>query len=195
MKLLLPQQLRPLQKIRFQCRPTAIPRTSQTRPLATVQPPTTSLYELSTKLLNYIDKDSFIEKEKFTTLLTKTKPHRLHVYAKKHNTHITLTNSERQSIISVSAGNIGFRKSSRGSYDAGYQLGAYVMGRIKQRGLLNQIQSMELILRDFGQGREAIQKILLGTEGAFVRDRIVRVMDATRLKFGGVRGKKPRRLG
>lgn len=69
------------------------------------------------------------------------------------------------------------------------------MGRIKQRGLLNQIQNMELILRDFGPGREAIQKILLGMEGTLVRDKITRVMDATRLKFGGVRGKKPRRLG
>lgn len=171
-----------------------MPRTSQTRPLATVQPPITSLYDLSTDLLKYVDKDNLFEKEESTMLSLNKKPHRLHVYASKHNTHITLSNGERQPIISVSAGNIGFRKSSRGSYDAGYQLGAYVMGRIKQRGLLSQIQSMELILRDFGQGREAIQKILLGTEGAFIRDRIVRVMDATRLKFGGVRGKKPRRL-
>lgn len=69
------------------------------------------------------------------------------------------------------------------------------MGRIKQRGLLAQIEGIELILRDFGQGREAIQKILLGTEGTFVRDKIVRVMDATRLKFGGVRSRRPRRLG
>lgn len=123
------------------------------------------------------------------------KPHHLHVYATKHNTHITLSDGERKPIISVSAGNIGFRKAARGSYDAGYQLGSYVMGRIKQRGLLQQIEGIELILRDFGAGREAIQKILLGTEGNFVRDKIVRVMDASRLKFGGVRGKRPRRLG
>lgn len=63
-----------------------------------------------------------------------------------------------------------------------------------QRGLLRDIHSIELILRDFGAGREAIHKILLGAEGRFVRDKIVRVMDATKLKFGGVRGKRPRRL-
>lgn len=172
-----------------------MPRTSQTRPLAIVQRPPTSLFELSSQLFDYADKDNQSEKDKSTRLLAIKKPHRMHVYASKHNTHITLSNGERQPIISVSAGNIGFRKANRGTYDAGYQLGAYVMGRIKQRGLLNQIQNMELILRDFGPGREAIQKILLGMEGTLVRDKITRVMDATRLKFGGVRGKKPRRLG
>lgn len=66
---------------------------------------------------------------------------------------------------------------------------------IKQKGLLRKMDSIELTLRDFGQGREAMQKILLGTEGSSIRDKIVRVMDATRLKFGGTRSKKPRRLG
>lgn len=123
------------------------------------------------------------------------KPHRFHVYSTKHNTHITLSDGNRQPIISVSTGNIGFRKASRGSYDAAFQLGSYVMGRIRQRGLLAKIEGMELILRNFGSGRDAIQKILLGIEGTYVRDKIVRVMDATRLKFGGVRSRRPRRLG
>ena len=69
------------------------------------------------------------------------------------------------------------------------------MGRIQAQGLLAKITSMEIVLRDFGPGREAVTKILLGSEGRQLRSRIVRVMDATRLKFGGTRGKKPRRLG
>ena len=69
------------------------------------------------------------------------------------------------------------------------------MARIQSQGLLAKIQSLEVIMRDFGPGREALTKILLGTEGKYLRGRIVRVMDATRLKFGGTRGKKPRRLG
>jgi small subunit ribosomal protein S11 len=69
------------------------------------------------------------------------------------------------------------------------------MNRIQVQGLLAKISSMEVVLRDFGPGREAATKILLGAEGKNVRSTIVRVMDATRLKFGGTRGKKPRRLG
>lgn len=69
------------------------------------------------------------------------------------------------------------------------------MSRIQTQGLLAKISSMEVIFRDFGPGREAARKILLGAEGRNVRSTIVRVMDATRVKFGGTRGKKPRRLG
>jgi len=35
----------------------------------------------------------------------------------------------------------------------------------------------------------------LGTEGRLLRGKIGTVSDATRLKFGGTRSRKPRRLG
>lgn len=131
------------------------------------------------------------------------RPHHLHIYATRHNCHITLTAGNRDPIISLSSGNIGFKKAQRGSYDAAYQLGAYVMGVIKNQAMLDekyqgkggQIRQLEVVLRDFGPGRQAVGKILLGSEGRALRSRIVRVMDSTRLKFGGTRSKKPRRLG
>ncbi|EGD99408.1 Mitochondrial ribosomal protein subunit S18 [Trichophyton tonsurans CBS 112818] len=52
-----------------------------------------------------------------------------------------------------------------------------------------------LILRGFGPGREAFTKVLLGKEGKVLRERIVRVSDSTRLKFGGTRSPAVRRLG
>ncbi|KAF2632203.1 mitochondrial ribosomal protein-like protein subunit S18 [Macroventuria anomochaeta] len=121
--------------------------------------------------------------------------HKLNIYATKHNTHITLAKPNRDSLISVSCGNIGFRKAGRGSYDAGYQLAAFVMSRIKDKGLLPQIQKLELVYRGFGAGREAVTKAILGSEGKQIRPLIVKLSDSTRLKFGGVRSKKPRRLG
>jgi small subunit ribosomal protein S11 len=122
-------------------------------------------------------------------------PHHLHIYSHKHNTHITLTRPNRDPIISVSTGNIGFRKAARSTYNAAYQLAAYVLGRIQEQGLLGQIKELEVVLRGFGVGRDACTKALLGSEGRFLRTRVVRVTDATRLKFGGTRSKKPRRLG
>ncbi|KAG9206057.1 hypothetical protein G6514_006336 [Epicoccum nigrum] len=121
--------------------------------------------------------------------------HKLNIYATKHNTHITLAKPNRDSLISVSCGNIGFRKAGRGSYDAAYQLAAFVMNRIKDKGLLPQIQKIELVYRGFGAGREAVTKAILGSEGKRIRPLIVKLSDSTRLKFGGVRSKKPRRLG
>ncbi|KAH7414442.1 hypothetical protein DE146DRAFT_35524 [Phaeosphaeria sp. MPI-PUGE-AT-0046c] len=121
--------------------------------------------------------------------------HKLHIYATKHNTHITLSKPNRDALISVSCGNIGFRKAGRGSYDAAYQLAAFVMNRIQDKGLLPQIKKMELVYRGFGQGREAVTKAILGSEGKKIRTLIVKLSDSTRIKFGGVRSKKPRRLG
>ena len=69
------------------------------------------------------------------------------------------------------------------------------MGRIQQQGLLGEIHYVEVVLRGFGPGREAVSKVLLGSEGRNMRPKVVRVTDATRLKFGGTRSKKPRRLG
>ncbi|KAF2471909.1 translational machinery component [Lindgomyces ingoldianus] len=121
--------------------------------------------------------------------------HHLHIYATKHNTHITLTKPNRNALISVSCGNIGFRKAGRGTYDAAYQLAAFVMSRIQDKGLLVDIQKMEVIYRGFGPGREAVTKAILGSEGRKIRDKIIRLSDATRLKFGGTRSPAPRRLG
>ena len=58
-----------------------------------------------------------------------------------------------------------------------------------------QIQYLELVFRGFGQGRDAVTKVLMGVEGNRIRDRICRVVDKTRLKIGGTRSPAPRRLG
>jgi len=139
-----------------------------------------------------------------------TPKYRLHVYATKHNTHMTLTapvphkepsdNPYRapepnKVVLSLAAGNIGFRKAGRGSYDAAFQLTAFVTKQIKERGLLRDIERLEVVLRGFGAGREAVTKALLGVEGKNIRSKITSVVDSTRLKFGGPRSPKPRRLG
>lgn len=145
--------------------------------------------------------------------------HRLHVYAHKHNTHITLVQPPRSAaettssrilgakvtaaeqkktvdtLISLSTGNIGFRKAGRGSYDAAFQLAAFTLKQIQEKGMMRDIHRLQVVLRGFGAGREAVTKALLGTEGRNIRKVIKSVVDATRLKQGGPRSKKPRRLG
>lgn len=120
--------------------------------------------------------------------------HHLHLYATKHNTHVTLTNPNREPILSLSAGNINFRKGHRGTFDAAYQLVTYTIAQIIEKGLAPKIQQLELIMRGYGPGREAFQKVLLGTEGRLIKPMVTRVTDATRLKFGGTRSPNMRRL-
>jgi small subunit ribosomal protein S11 len=126
---------------------------------------------------------------------TSNQPYHFHIYAHKHNTHITVTKPNRDAIISVSCGNLGFKKSNRKHYDSAYQLGAYVLDKLYQGSWHKKIKSMEVVLRGFGQGREAVTKILLGSQGKMLRGSIIRVADATRIKFGGTRSPNPRRLG
>ncbi|KAI9670606.1 MAG: hypothetical protein M1831_005826 [Alyxoria varia] len=121
--------------------------------------------------------------------------HHLHVYATKHNTHLTFTRPDFSPMLSLSAGNLGFRKANRGTYDAAFQLSSYVFNRIQEQGWLKDIENIEVILRGFGVGREAVTKAMLGSEGVRLRSSVIQVTDATRLKFGGTRSRKPRRLG
>jgi small subunit ribosomal protein S11 len=121
-------------------------------------------------------------------------PFHFHVYAHRHNTHITVTKPDRNAIISVSSGQLGFRHAKRGTFDAAYQLAGYVFDKLHQGNWHNLITKMEVVLRGFGPGREATTKILLGSEGRLFRPKIVKVADATRLKIGGTRGRNPRRL-
>lgn len=139
------------------------------------------------------------------------KPHLFSVFATRHNTHINFSRwwvqdakdvkpgeepkTGYKPLISLSAGNLGFRKSARKHYDSAFQTASYVMARMQERGWNQEIKKLEVHLRGFGAGREAVTKAILGSEGRFIRDKIVKVADNTRLKFGGTRSPKPRRLG
>lgn len=98
-------------------------------------------------------------------------------------------------ILSMSAGQLGFRHSGRKHYDSAFQLASYVFARMAEAGVSQDVQDLELYLRGFGAGREAVTKALLGAEGKLLRGKVRKVADTTRLKFGGTRSPKPRRLG
>ena len=122
-------------------------------------------------------------------------PHHLHVFCHKHNTILTLTRPNGNPLMSLGTGQIGFRKGGRAGFDPAYQLSSHVMSQIQERGYLMEIKRLEVIFRGFGKGREAFTKVLLGNEGRNIRGLVSRVTDSTRVKFGGTRSRKVRRLG
>ena len=139
-------------------------------------------------------------------------PYHLNVYCHKHNTHITFTEPSRDPILSFSSGNIGLRGAQRGTFDAAYQLASYTFRKMAEKNwktggkkatgtpfTLNdprvRDRGIEVVLRGYGNGREAFQKAILGSEGRIIKGLIKKVTDGTRLKFGGVRSRATRRLG
>jgi len=53
---------------------------------------------------------------------------------------------------------------------------------------------VELFFKGFGQGRDALHKALLTSEGEKVRPLVITVTDRTAIKIGGTRAPKRRRL-
>jgi len=53
---------------------------------------------------------------------------------------------------------------------------------------------IEVVFKSFGQGRDAVFSALVASEGDKIRDKVIRIKDATPIKIGGVRAKKARRL-
>lgn len=104
--------------------------------------------------------------------------------------------AETRKAICMTTGRLGFRKKNRGTFDAGFQLASYVFASIAERNILPLIEAkgLEVRFRGFGKGRTGIEKALLGVEGQQIRKSILRITDATRLKFGGTRSANPRRV-
>lgn len=136
----------------------------------------------------------------------------MHIFAHRHNVHITIARPpawrhpvtgkvygenppSRSVALSLCAGRLGFKHSGRKQYDSAFQLGTYVMARMQDSGMNSYIEKLEVYLRGYGAGREAVTRVLLGVEGKHIRDKIVLVADSTRLKIGGTRSANPRRLG
>ncbi|EHN00670.1 Mrps18p [Saccharomyces cerevisiae x Saccharomyces kudriavzevii VIN7] len=94
--------------------------------------------------------------------------------------------------ISISTGCLGFRKAARGEYEAAFQTSSRMFELIKEKGMLS--KDIEVVMDDFGKGRAAFISALVGKEGANVVKKVVKISDATKLKFGGVRSPKMRRL-
>ncbi|OJK00458.1 hypothetical protein ASPACDRAFT_78370 [Aspergillus aculeatus ATCC 16872] len=122
-------------------------------------------------------------------------PYNLHVYSHKHNTILTLTRPNGNPMMSLSCGHLGFRKGGRAGFDPAFQLTSHFFAQMQERGYMMEIKRMTLIFRDFGLGRDAFTKVLLGNEGKNIRGTICRVSDCTRVKFGGTRSRHVRRLG
>jgi small subunit ribosomal protein S11 len=92
-----------------------------------------------------------------------------------------------------SGGSCGFKKVNRSGYEAGYQCAVRMFKKLQE---ITRVETFEvdLFLKGFGQGREALQKALLASEGTAVRPLIATITDCTAIKIGGTRAKKMRRL-
>ena len=120
--------------------------------------------------------------------------YRLHVHSSRNNTIATFTRPTGHPIAWFSGGSCGFKKGNRSSYEAAYQCAVRMFKRITKQVETDGPMQLDLFFKGFGQGREALQRAMLTSEGELVRPMVVSVTDRTPIKIGGTRAKKMRRL-
>lgn len=174
--------------------------------LGLTKTPDSSSYRLNSRDMDKFDRDM--------------NKYYLHCLTSHSNTLLTLTNHKHEPLMWTSAGLCGFKKAARGGYEAGFRSTTMMLEKMKQKeddDLALEIKTrtepqrvqktqakkqkpmfkpaqIELVIKDFGLGREAVMKALMGVEGDYYRNKITKVIDATPLKFGGVRARAVRRL-
>ncbi|WVR00162.1 hypothetical protein IAU59_007304 [Kwoniella sp. CBS 9459] len=127
--------------------------------------------------------------------------HTLHVKSSRNNIILSLTDGLGPIFSTVSGGtDRTFKNSQRSSYEAATQASTKMFDKIvKWAGDLPRSQAYKPRIRVafsglFGMGREAFAGALSGPEGQEMRTLVSRVEDRTKIKIGGARAPKPRRL-
>lgn len=117
----------------------------------------------------------------------------LHVKSSRNNTITTVSSPEGARLKTYSGGICGFKGSRRSSYEAGYQCAVKAIEFVQTLMEKEPKLKVNLFVNGFGQGRDAMHKALVASEGDAVRRTITRVTDVTPMKIGGTRAKKKRR--
>ncbi|WVQ74268.1 hypothetical protein IAR50_003865 [Cryptococcus sp. DSM 104548] len=128
--------------------------------------------------------------------------HTLHIRSTRNNVLLTLTDGLGPLFGTVSAGSDKtFKNAQRSTYEAAAQASIKMFDRVVEwsREASGGSRAKEPKIRLsynglFGSAKEAVTTTLSGPQGAELRKLLVRVEDRTKIKIGGVRARKPRRL-
>ncbi|OXC70807.1 hypothetical protein AYX13_00790 [Cryptococcus neoformans] len=130
-----------------------------------------------------------------------TPTHTLHIRSTRNNVLLTLTDGLGPLFGTVTGGtDRTFKNAQRSTYEAAAQAAIKMFERVAEWSRETKTSKKhEPKLRIsynglFGSAREAVTTTLAGPQGSDIRRLIVRVEDRTKVKIGGVRARKPRRL-
>jgi small subunit ribosomal protein S11 len=115
----------------------------------------------------------------------------IHAVTTTRNIHVTITNHKHNPVVSVSAGQLGFKHSKRATTEAGIDTSINAFQRLTNSNL--QVDEVEVVLKGFGKGRLGFLSALMSKQGDFLRPKVVRITDATPLRIGSVRAKNLKR--
>ncbi|PWZ00006.1 hypothetical protein BCV70DRAFT_231689 [Testicularia cyperi] len=106
--------------------------------------------------------------------------HRLHISTSRNNTILTLTSPTGDPLASASGGSVGFKKSARSGYEAGYRAAFSMFAKINEFKDAWRIMHLEVFWNGFGQGREAVYRAMLAGEGQTTKSLVTYVSEFRR---------------
>ncbi|EEB92261.1 hypothetical protein MPER_09260 [Moniliophthora perniciosa FA553] len=118
--------------------------------------------------------------------------YRLHCSSQRTSTIVTFTKPNGDTMTWNSGGSVGYKKHNRESFEAGYQCAVRTFKVIEEVAKKEGPFYIELYLKGFGMGRDAMEKALQLSEGEYVRPLIIAITDRTPIKIGGTRSQKPK---
>jgi ribosomal protein S11 len=118
----------------------------------------------------------------------------IYVNNSTRNTHVTITNHNRDPIVVVSAGILGLKNSKRGTQEAGAATLKEALKRFAEKYPVDKKDVfIELVFKGFGPGRKGAMTTIMGPHGDLIRPKINRITDATALAIGRTKVKNPKR--
>lgn len=115
----------------------------------------------------------------------------IHGVSTTKNLHVTIADHKHNPIIVTSAGRHGLKHSKRQTVEAAYTTTVAAFEQLaKSNHVVNQV---EIVLKGFGLGRRGFLSAIEGHHGEFLRQKVVRVTDATPLQIGYVKARNEKR--
>lgn len=110
----------------------------------------------------------------------------LHVKTSSNNTIVSLTDNDGNLIIGCGSGRVGFKGSKKSSAYAAEQAAKHILNEAKTNCGLKELA---VICKWVGLGRDGVFKAINELGGIDIRH----IQEATPLRFGGTKGKRPKR--
>jgi small subunit ribosomal protein S11 len=129
------------------------------------------------------------------TILQARRPnYAIYINNSTRNTHVTITDQNRDPIIVMSAGILGLRHKQRATHEAGAATLHEALKRFSEKHpVATENVFIELVLKGFGPGRNGALATIFGPHGDVIRSKILRITDATTLTVGATKGPNKRR--
>jgi small subunit ribosomal protein S11 len=115
----------------------------------------------------------------------------IHGVATTKNIHVTIADHKHNPIIVTSAGRHGLKHSKRQTVEAGYTTTVAAFEKLAMSKHV--VNKVEIVLKGFGMGRRGFLSAISGHHGEFVRQKVVRVTDATPMQIGYIKARNEKR--